>query len=230
MSTRVQWLGHAGLLVEGGGRRILVDPFLTGNPKAAADASTIAADAILLSHGHGDHLGDTIAIAKRTGIPVVSNFEVGEYLGSQGLTNLESMNHGGGIQLFDEVHVQLTWAVHSSSLPGGGYGGNPCGFLIKFADGTRIYDAADTALFGDMALIAEGGIDLAILPIGDYYTMGPSEAIRAIKLIQPRLVMPIHYDTFPPIRQDAHAWAEKVRQETAATPVVPEPGGWVEVS
>jgi L-ascorbate metabolism protein UlaG (beta-lactamase superfamily) len=123
----------------------------------------------------------------------------------------------------------MTLAFHSSNLPGGGYGGNPGGFLITFKDGSKIYDAADTALFGDMTLIGEGGLDLAILPIGDYFTMGPDDAIRAIKLLQPKLVMPIHYDTFPPIKQDVQAWAERVKEETAATPLVPKSGEWSDV-
>lgn len=110
-----------------------------------------------------------------------------------------------------------------------GHSGNPCGFLVSFAEGTRIYGAADTSLFGDMRLIREDGLDLAILPIGDDDTMGPADSIRAIKLLQPRAVMPIHYDTFPEIRQDVHAWADRVRNETAARPLVPEPGGWLDV-
>jgi L-ascorbate metabolism protein UlaG (beta-lactamase superfamily) len=226
MATRVQWLGHACLLIESDGKRVLIDPFLTGNPMAGAKADEVEADVILVSHGHEDHLGDTVAIARRTGATVVANYELGNWLKGQGLTKVHGMQHGGGCQVDPSIHVKLTIAFHGSTLPGGGYGGNPCGFLITFADGTRIYDAADTGLFGDMKLIGEEGLDLAILPIGDYFTMGPADAIRAIKLIQPRAVMPIHYDTFPPIKQDVHAWAERVKEETAARPLVPEPGAW----
>jgi L-ascorbate metabolism protein UlaG (beta-lactamase superfamily) len=229
MSTRVQWLGHACLLIESDGKRVLIDPFLTGNPMAAAKPDEVEADVILVSHGHEDHLGDTVAIAKRTGATVVSTYELGNWLKGQGLSKIHGMQHGGGCQVYPDIHVKLTIAFHGSTLPGGGYGGNPCGFLVTFADGTRIYDACDTGLFGDMKLIGEGGLDLAILPIGDYYTMGPDDAIRAVKLLQPQAVLPIHYNTFPPIQQDVHAWAERVKEETSAKPLVPEPGGWSDI-
>jgi L-ascorbate metabolism protein UlaG (beta-lactamase superfamily) len=229
MATRVQWLGHSCLLIETDGKRVLIDPFLTGNPKAAAKAEDVEADVILVSHGHEDHVGDTLAIAKRTGATVVTNYELGHWFKAQGLEKVQGMQHGGGCQVAPWVHVKLTIAFHGSTLPGGGYGGNPCGFLISLADGSRIYDAADTALFGDMALIGEGGLDLAMLPIGDYFTMGPDDAIRAVKLLKPKAVLPIHYDTFPPIQQDVHAWAERVGQETATKALVPEPGGWSEI-
>ncbi len=226
MATRVQWLGHSCLLIETDGKRVLIDPFLTGNPMAGARPEEIEADVILVSHGHEDHLGDTLAIAQRTGASVVANYELSQWFQEQGLTKLHGINLGGGVQVVPEFHVQMTLAFHSSSLPGGGYGGNPGGFLITCADGSRIYDAADTALFSDMKLIGEGGLDLAILPIGDYFTMGPNDAILAIKLIGPRHVMPIHYDTFPPIKQDVQVWAERVKEETAALPLVPKPGEW----
>ncbi len=226
MATRVRWLGHSCLLVESGGQNALIDPFLTGNPKAASGPDDLPADAILVSHGHDDHVGDTLAIARRTGAPVVTNFELGQWFKSQGLEGVEGMQHGGGLQVTPSFHVRLTPAIHGSTLPGGGYGGNPCGFLVTCGDGTRIYDAADTALFGDMQLLGEAGIDLAMLPIGDYFTMGPDDSIRAINFIRPRFVMPIHYDTFPPIEQDVRAWAARVKAETSAEPVVLEPGGW----
>ena len=230
MATRVRWLGHSCLLIESDGQRILIDPFLTGNPAARVKPGEDEADVILISHGHDDHVGDAVAIAERTGATVVTNFELGNWFGAQGIKAVHGMQHGGGCQVNPTVHVRLTLAFHGSTLPGGGgYGGNPCGFLITLADGSRIYDAADTALFGDMKLIGEGGLDLAIVPIGDYYTMGPADSIRAIKLLEPRAVLPIHYDTFPPIRQDVAAWAERVRAETAAQPVVLEVGGAYEV-
>ena len=229
MATRIQWLGHACLLIESDGKRVLIDPFLTGNPMAAARPEEVEADVILVSHGHEDHLGDTVAIARRTGAWVVANYELGNWLKGQGLEKVHGMQHGGGCQVVPGVHVRLTIAFHGSTLPGGGYGGNPCGFLLSFADGSRIYDAADTALFGDMKLIGEDGLDLAILPIGDYYTMGPDDVLRAVKLLEPKAVLPIHYDTFPPIRQDVQAWAKRVEQETSARPIVPERGAWTEI-
>jgi L-ascorbate metabolism protein UlaG (beta-lactamase superfamily) len=228
MTTRVRWLGHACLLVETGGKNVLIDPFLTGNPAAAAKADQVPADFILVSHGHGDHVGDAIGIAQRTGAMVIANYEISEWLKNQGLTKVHGQQHGGGFQ-HDFGRVKLTLAFHGSALPDGSYGGNPCGFLIYTKDGKKIYDAADTGLFGDMRLIGEEGIDLAILPIGDNYTMGPDDALRAVKLLQPRKVLPIHYSTWPVIAQDAAAWARRVKAETRAEPVVLKPGEWLDV-
>jgi L-ascorbate metabolism protein UlaG (beta-lactamase superfamily) len=233
MSTRVRWLGHASLLLESGGRTVLIDPFLTGNPKAAVAADKVSADLILISHGHGDHVGDAVAIAKRTGATVAANYEIGVWLEkpAQGLAGeqVQGLQHGGSFVFDNAVRVKLTLAFHGSVLPDGSNGGNPCGFIVTFSDGTKIYDAADTALFGDMALIGEEGLDLAILPIGDYYTMGPDDAVRAVRLLHPRYVLPIHYGTFPRIEQDALAWAARVKNETPAQPVVLQPGDWFEV-
>jgi L-ascorbate metabolism protein UlaG (beta-lactamase superfamily) len=231
MATRLCWLGHAALLLESDGQRLLIDPFLNGNPAATVKPGEVQADFILVSHGHGDHVGDTIAIARRTGATVVANYEIAEWLKKQGLhaDKVHGQQHGGG-HAFPFGRVKLTLAFHGSALPDGSYGGNPCGFLITFQDGTRFYDAADTALFGDMRLIGEEGLDLALLPIGDNYTMGPDDALRAVKLLQPRKVVPIHFNTWPPIAQDAKAWAERVRRETKSEPVVLEPNGWLTLS
>src|SRR5262249_46028104 len=170
MATRVRWLGHAALLIEGDGKRILIDPFLTGNPAAAIKADEAQADAILISHGHGDHVGDAIAIAKRTGALVVSNYEISEWLQKQGLKKVHRQQHGGSFK-HPFGRVKLTLAFHGSMLPDGSNGGNPCGFLLYLNDGKKIYDAADTGLFGDMRLIGEEGIELAMLPIGVHNTM-----------------------------------------------------------
>ncbi len=228
MATRVRWLGHACLLIESDGQRILIDPFLTHNPAAAVEAEEAQADFILVSHGHGDHLGDTIPIARRTGATVVANYEISEWLKKQGVEKVHGQQHGGGFG-YPFGRVKLTLAFHGSVLPDGTYGGNPCGFLLYLKDGKKIYDAADTGLFGDMKLIGEEGIDLAILPLGDNYTMGPDDALRAVKLVQPKKVLPIHYNTWDLIAQDAAAWAARVKKETSAQPVVLEPGGWVDV-
>jgi L-ascorbate metabolism protein UlaG (beta-lactamase superfamily) len=228
MATRVRWLGHACLWLETGGQRLLIDPFLTGNPAAAAKAEELKPDFILVSHGHADHVGDTVAIAKRTGATVVANYEIAQWLQKQGLSKVHGQQHGGGHK-YPFGRVKLTLAFHGSALPDGSYGGNPCGFLLYTLDGKKIYDAADTGLFGDMKLIGEEGIDLAILPIGDNFTMGPDDALRAVKLLQPKKVLPIHYNTWELIAQDAAAWAGRVRKETQAQPIVLKPGEWIEV-
>jgi L-ascorbate metabolism protein UlaG (beta-lactamase superfamily) len=233
MATRVCWLGHSALLFESDGRNVLVDPFLTGNPKAAATAEEMRPDLILISHGHADHVGDAISIASRANATVVANYEIGEWLQRppQGLKTerVRGLQHGGSFIFDGKIRVKLTLAFHGSVLPDGTYGGNPCGFVLTFPDGCKIYDAADTALFSDMSLIGDEGLSLAILPIGDYYTMGPDDAIKAVGFLRPRYVLPIHYDTFPPIAQDVHAWAARVERETNASPVVLRPGEWFEV-
>jgi L-ascorbate metabolism protein UlaG (beta-lactamase superfamily) len=165
---------------------------------------------------------------KRTNATVISNYEISGWLEKQGLTNVHGQQHGGS-HAFPFGKVKLTLAFHGSALPDGSYGGNPCGFLLYLKDGTKIYDAADTGLFGDMRLIGEEGINLAIVPIGDNFTMGPDDAVRAIKLLQPRKVVPIHYNTWPLIAQDANAWAARIREQTKATPVILKPGDWLEL-
>ena len=231
MSTRVRWLGHAALLIESNNRTLLIDPFLTGNPKAVVKADEVIADLILISHGHGDHVGDSVAIARRTGATVATNYEISEWLqrAPQSLTKVEGLQHGGSFLFDNSVRVKLTLAFHGSVLPDGSNGGNPCGFVMTLPDGIKIYDAADTALFGDMTLIGDEGLDLAILPIGDYYTMGPDDAVRAVKLLRPRFVLPIHYNTFPRIAQDATAWASQVTKDTDAQPIVLQPGEWFDI-
>jgi L-ascorbate metabolism protein UlaG (beta-lactamase superfamily) len=227
MTTRLRWLGHSSLLLESDGQTILIDPFLTGNPAAPVKADELKANWILVSHGHGDHVGDAVSIAKRTNATVIANYEISLWLEKQGVKS-HGMQHGGGFN-FPFGRVKLTLAFHGSMLPDGSNGGNPCGYVVTFKDGKKVYDAADTGLFGDMKLIGEEGIDLALLPIGDNYTMGPDDALRAVKLIQPKKVMPIHYNTWPLLNQDAEAWAARVRKETSATPVILKPGDWTDL-
>lgn len=223
MSTKIRWLGHSCLAIESDARRILIDPFLTDNPAAAARADEVEADFVLVSHGHGDHVGDAVDIARRTGATVIANYEIVGWFQKQGVERAHPMQIGGAFR-FPFGRVKLTQATHGSVLPDGSNGGNPAGFLLTLNDRTVIYDAADTGLFGDMKLIGEEGIDLAIVPIGDNFTMGPEDSIRAIKLLSPRRVLPIHYNTWDVIAQDADAWAEQVKTQTSATPVVLKPG------
>jgi len=224
MSITFTWLGHSAFLLDIDGHAVLIDPFLTNNPLGARPASEVNAELILLSHAHGDHLGDTVDIAKRTNAKVVTNAEISYWMDKQGVKNVHGQNTGGS---YDHgfIKVKQTIAFHSSSFPDGTYGGNPNGFIITTKGGKKIYFAGDTALFSDMQLIGEEGIDLAFLPIGDNFTMGPDDSIRAIKYIRPRLVAPMHYNTWPVIAVDVAGWADRVNRETMATPIVLDPGG-----
>lgn len=227
MGVTITWYSHACLLIDADGTRLLVDPFLTGNPLAPIDADGVAADYIFVSHGHGDHVGDTVAIARRTGATVVANFEIVNWLAAQGVENGHPQHIGGGFN-YPWGRVKLTIAHHGSALPDGSYGGNPCGFLFSI-QGKTIYHACDTGLFYDMKLIGEAGIDLAVLPIGDNFTMGPDDALRAVQLIKPRQVLPIHYDTFEVIKQDPVAWKRRVEEATSTRVVLPQPGERLEL-
>ena len=223
MSTSIKWLGHAAFQVVTSGKTILIDPFFTGNPVAQVAASDVAADVIMITHGHDDHVGDTIEIAKRTGALVISNFEICNWLAKQGIENIHPM-HIGGSHTFDFATVKLTIAHHGSELPDGSNGGNPTGIILKTTDG-NIYFAGDTGLFYDMKLIGEEQIAVAVLPIGDNFTMGPDDSIRAIRLLEPKTAIPAHYNTWPLIAQDSTAWAARVSSETSAQPMVLEVGG-----
>ncbi|MEZ4669803.1 MAG: metal-dependent hydrolase [Anaerolineae bacterium] len=227
MTIKITWLGHSAFALDIDGHPVLIDPFLTGNPLAAAKADDLQAEIIFLSHAHGDHLGDTVSIAKRTGALVVSNFEICNWLNKQGVENTHAQNPGGGWN-YGFIHCKFTVAHHSSSFPDGSYGGNPCGFVLNAA-GKRLYFAGDTDLFSDMQLIGDSVIDLAFLPIGDNFTMGPEDSLRAIKFIRPRYVIPIHYKTWPLIDQDGGEWANRVNSETTAQPIVVDPGSSYEL-
>jgi L-ascorbate metabolism protein UlaG (beta-lactamase superfamily) len=226
MATQLTWYGHAAWLVESGTQRIVVDPFFDSNPSSPVKSKQISADFVLVTHGHFDHVADAAEIANRCGATIVSNFEICEWFSKkQGVKNTQPMNLGGTIDL-PFGRVKSTIAHHSSELPDGSYGGNPGGFLLMLREtGHRIYFAGDTALFLDMQLIGAGGLDLAVLPIGDRFTMGPEDSIAAIQLLKPKRVAPSHFNTWPPIAQDATAWAARVRSETTGEPIVLEPGG-----
>jgi len=222
MSFKITWYGHGSLGLETGGYKILVDPFFTDNPAATIQAEQAQADFILFSHGHFDHVGDVEAIAKRTGATVITNFELANWLGNRGVRT-HAQHIGGGFH-HPFGYTKLTLALHGSGLPDGSYGGNPVGFLITTTEKLKVYLACDTGLFGDMRLIGEEGIDLAVLPIGDNFTMGPDDALRAVKLIQPRHVIPVHYNTWDLIAQDVHAWKERVQSETTSQVHILKPG------
>ena len=227
MPVTITWTGHATFLIATGAGTILIDPFFDECPTASMKAADVACDAILLTHAHFDHVADAAAIAKRTGAKVCCAFEIANWLGKQGVANLQPMNHGGTVAVPGGT-ATMDLAFHSSSLPDGSYGGNPASWLLHVG-GKRIYVAGDTGVFSDMARIGRPrggrGLDLAILPIGDVFTMGPTNSLEAIELLQPKAVLPCHYNTWPPITQDSAAWAETVRQAKLTEPHVLEPGG-----
>lgn len=222
MTTSLTYYGHSAFLLQTAGHSVLIDPFLTGNPQAPISAADVQADYIVITHGHGDHVGDAVEIAKRTHAMVISNHEISNWLKAQGVKRTHDM-HIGGSHRFPFGTLKLTIAHHGSILPDGSCGGSPAGLLFQ-TDAGNIYHAGDTGLFGDMALIGEVGLKLAILPIGDNYTMGPADSLRAIRLLQPEIVMPCHVNTFPVIEQDVAAWSDQVRKSTSARPVVLQPG------
>ncbi len=217
------WYGHATLGLETSGYKLVIDPFFSGNPAASTTADKVHPDFILVSHGHGDHVGDAVALAKWSGALVISNHEIAIWMGKQGVQNVHGQHLGGGFR-HPFGYLKLTLALHGSQLPDGSDGGNPCGFLLTTNDGKKLYMAQDTGLFGDMKLIGEEGLDLAVIPIGDNYTMGPDDALRAVKMLQPKTVIPIHYNTFDLIKQDAGAWAKRVEAKTGTKAVVLKPG------
>jgi L-ascorbate metabolism protein UlaG (beta-lactamase superfamily) len=217
----VRFLGHACFELSNGDTTLLIDPFLTGNPKAAIGAEDAAATTILLTHGHGDHLGDTVAIAKRTGAPVVAIVELAGELGEEGL-DVRDPNLGGSVK-FDWGWVKLVPAWHTSTTPKGTVN-TPAGLVISLGD-TIVYHLGDTCLFSDLALVGKRQpIDVALMCIGGHYTMDRSDAVDAAELIGAKTVIPCHYNTFPPIEADAQAFKSDVESATRSNVVVLEPG------
>ncbi len=225
MPTELTWLGHGSWSIKSAGHAILIDPFLDDSPVAPMKSGEVEADYILVSHGHYDHVADVEKISRRTAATIVSNFEISEWFAAKGLEKVHAMNIGGGFN-FPFGRVKMTIAHHTSMLPDGANGGNPAGFVVSFPEG-NVYFACDTGLFYDMKLIGSCGLALASLPIGDNFTMGPDDALEAVKLLQPKRVVPVHNKTWPLIDQDAQVWSQRVRKETATEPVVLEPGAMI---
>jgi L-ascorbate metabolism protein UlaG (beta-lactamase superfamily) len=223
MAIDIRFLGQSCFELKSGGTTLLIDPFLTGNPKGAARAEEMEPDAILLTHGHGDHLGDTVEIAKRTGAAVVAIKELADEISGDGVENVADPLYGGTVA-FDWGSVKLVPAWHSGITPNGTIH-QPAGLLIEFAD-RLIYHLGDTALFSDLQLVGRKGrrIDLAIVPIGGHYTMDRFDAVIAVELIAPDLVIPCHYDTFPLIEADPQAFKADVQQAGFAEVAVLDPG------
>lgn len=221
--SKLQYLGHSAFYLEGTGIRALIDPFLSGNPAASETAAARnELDYIFVSHAHGDHLGDTVDIAKRTGATVFATNELATYLKNKGLKT-EGM-HIGGRAKFPFGRVKLTPAFHGSSIFEDDkmvYSDIPCGFLIE-VDGKKVYHPGDTGLTVEMTLLEAEGVDIALLPIGGYYVMDVEDAVRAVGFIKPKKVVPIHYNTFPPIQADPNEFARLVGSK--AEVVILKPG------
>jgi L-ascorbate metabolism protein UlaG (beta-lactamase superfamily) len=227
--VKITWLGHAAFLLEAE-KKLLIDPFISGNPKAPCSPEDLDPDKIAVTHGHRDHLGDTIAIGTRTGCRIISIHEVANYIKSKGVF-AEGMNKGGTMEV-EGVTLTMTHALHSSSIDASGFsfdGGSPAGFVIGIG-GRSIYHAGDTGVFGDMQLIGElYKPEIALLPIGNRFTMGIKEAVKAVELIEPEVVVPMHYNTFDVIRQDPEEFRKAVEAKVDTKVIIMKPGESIEL-
>jgi L-ascorbate metabolism protein UlaG (beta-lactamase superfamily) len=202
------YFGHSCFLVEGSKGKVIIDPFFKGNPHVKVNPNEISCNAVLVTHGHQDHLGDSVEISKKNHAPIIAAYELVQSCLKQGATG-HGMNIGGSFR-FEFGEVTLTPALHSSGCADGTYAGSPCGFILKM-DQRTLYHAGDTGLTLEMKLLAQShNIDVAFLPIGDNYTMGPADAATAVEFLRPKLVIPMHYNTFPEIEQDPADFEDKV--------------------
>lgn len=220
---KITYLAHSCFLVETAQARLIIDPHLTGNPLAPVSAADVRVDYVLCSHGHEDHTSDALAISKRCGAPIIANYEIAEYFAAQGAP-AHGMNPGGSHD-FPFGRVKLTLAFHSSSVNAGLnpiYLGEPCGLVIR-ADGRTLYHAGDTALFLDMQLIGKMGLDVAMIPVGGNYTMDINDAVAALDLLNPKLALPMHYNTWPLIKADPEQFVEAAARNKHAVRVL-QPG------
>jgi L-ascorbate metabolism protein UlaG (beta-lactamase superfamily) len=218
----VTWLSHSGFLLDINGTSVLIDPFLTDNPLATIRTDEIPADYILVTHGHDDHLGDTVPIAKRTNATVIASTQICAWLQKQGIQRTHGQNVGSS-DSYPFGQVSFVKAEHGSSLPDGTEAGQACGIVLT-ADNKKLYFAGDTGLFSDMQAIGKLGIEVAFLPIGGKYTMGPDESLQAVEWLKPKAVFPIHYNTWDEIQQDVVRWAQRVHNTTSAKAIVLDPG------
>lgn len=230
MPLTLTWYGHSAFRLESGGDAVLIDPFITGNPSATVSADTVDAPTIILTHAHNDHVGDTVDIAKRNAATVIATAELAGWLGSLGVENAIGANHGGTVR-FQGGSTKFVPAWHTSSYTtaeGIVAPGVPAGHVVRFG-GKTIYFAGDTCLFLDMQLIADEGLDVAVLPIGDHFTMGIKDATRAAGILKAKAVIPCHYNTFPPIGQDPTTFKAAVESAGDSRVVIIEPGGSIQL-
>lgn len=220
--VQVSWIGHGTFQIESDGHRVLIDPFVNGNPSATQRADDFNPETILVTHAHGDHIGDVVEIAERSGATVYAIVELAAWFADQGLEKTVGFNFGGTAD-FPGGSAKLVPAVHTSTTPDGKVTTPPAGMVVRFG-GKTIYFAGDTALFGDMAFIGDEGLDIAVLPIGDHFTMGPPDAVKAARLLRAPVIIPGHYNTFPAIAQDAAAFAADISSNTSSRVEIFQPG------